>query len=357
MTRRPRGRWWFAPILAAAGLAAALAAAEGLLRVSHPLLSRDLKVVWIRSQLMRHNKLHRVHPELLWAPAPGLTLRYPSESRRWRLAHVGHDGDPNAGYRADAPIRDARLLVLGDSFTYGFEVDQDDTWVERLRRAAGVTAVNLAVTSYGTSQEAAVYRLFGGRFRHDLVVQVIAANDPLDNVFFNEVNPRKDPRIVNLCWFIGAAQGGAACRTALWAVNNTVLGGIVVFQLQAYAKRRWDEDPLMRRGTEMICEDVRSVAALAKRRKARYAAVMTGHWTHRRLSGLRARLESCLDDAGVPWLELDELAEARRRGRPMIGRFDWHWNEEGHAYVAAKIEAFLREKKLLPPVSSPPKAS
>ena len=52
------------------------------------------------------------------------------------------------------------MLLLGDSITFGFEVDDAETFAARLVEA-GVGTVNLAVPGWGADQE--VLRLRGQR--------------------------------------------------------------------------------------------------------------------------------------------------------------------------------------------------
>jgi hypothetical protein len=259
----------------------------------------------------------------------------------WRLKHVPYPDDPTTGYRADAPAKvPVDLAVIGDSYTYGFEVDQDRTWVEVLKRTTGLNAVNLAVTSYGTSQEADLFRLYGKSFKPKAVLQVIATNDPLDDVYYNEFNAKKDPRLSNLCWHMGLPQPSFVCDAATRLMKSSILGCLAVFQIQARVKRNYNKEG-MTRGTEMICADAKAVKEEARRGGAKYAAALIGFWGNPGVAPYRARLDACLAREGIPVLFLDELAESRRRGRPFFGRFDLHWNDEGHAFVASRVKEFL----------------
>ncbi|MDQ4065163.1 MAG: SGNH/GDSL hydrolase family protein [Actinomycetota bacterium] len=89
---------------------------------------------------------------------------------------------------ADVPEGGIRVLVLGDSMTAGFEVEESATYSahaeERLRTLADVPVqvVNGGVRGYGTDQ---VYLLFRDRLREldpDIVVYHTTANDPDDVV-------------------------------------------------------------------------------------------------------------------------------------------------------------------------------
>lgn len=58
------------------------------------------------------------------------------------------------GFRDDdASLEDPEILVLGDSYAFGWGVEQHETLEAELERRLGRRALNLAVAGYGTTQE------------------------------------------------------------------------------------------------------------------------------------------------------------------------------------------------------------
>jgi hypothetical protein len=53
---------------------------------------------------------------------------------------------------AESEIRTGQILAVGDSFTEGWEVDDDETWPAYLEKVAGKAVVNAGVGGYGTDQ-------------------------------------------------------------------------------------------------------------------------------------------------------------------------------------------------------------
>lgn len=53
---------------------------------------------------------------------------------------------------AETGIRTGQILAVGDSFTEGWEVDDDETWPAYLEKATGKAVVNAGVGGYGTDQ-------------------------------------------------------------------------------------------------------------------------------------------------------------------------------------------------------------
>jgi hypothetical protein len=81
-----------------------------------------------------------------------------------------------------------RILVLGDSYAFGFGVESDQTFSrlleDQLRAGTGriVRVVNAGVPAYGTAQELKFYRHHRAELAPDLVVLAFYANDYVDNM-------------------------------------------------------------------------------------------------------------------------------------------------------------------------------
>lgn len=88
----------------------------------------------------------RYHSELGWEPIPGH-----SGQLLERPISFSKDGlrEHNLGRR---PAVGASILALGDSYTEGYAVGNDDTWPAYLERHAGRRVLNAGVRSYGLDQ-------------------------------------------------------------------------------------------------------------------------------------------------------------------------------------------------------------
>lgn len=82
-----------------------------------------------------------------------------------------------------------RVLVLGDSFTEGYTVDQQDLFSIRLNArlseahsGSQITVINAGTTGYSTDQELLLLRQVGARLEPDLVVLMFCDNDLLYNL-------------------------------------------------------------------------------------------------------------------------------------------------------------------------------
>ncbi len=77
-----------------------------------------------------------------------------------------------------------RILVLGDSFAWGYGVEQGKNFTDRLEELLGspVEVINAGVSGYGTDQELLSLEREGMKYEPDLILIAFASNDfMLDN--------------------------------------------------------------------------------------------------------------------------------------------------------------------------------
>lgn len=128
-------------------------------------------------------------PEIAFALQPGFdeTLA----GNRYRINQHGMRG---ADVTLHKPAGTKRVVVLGDSYAFGFGVAEDATISAQLQhrlngKHPGVQVLNMGVPGYQTGQQARVLERDGLRFDPDLVVLVYFANDNMAVTFLY------DPRV------------------------------------------------------------------------------------------------------------------------------------------------------------------
>ncbi len=104
---------------------------------------------------------------------------------RVRYAH-NSKGLRDDEYPYQKPANTYRILVLGDSFTYGFGVEQTETMAEVLERLlkeqGDFEVVNMGVAGYGVGQEMLYYEMEGYKYQPDLVILFFFENDISDSM-------------------------------------------------------------------------------------------------------------------------------------------------------------------------------
>jgi len=87
----------------------------------------------------------------------------------------------------EKPAGTKRIVVLGDSFSMGYEVSLEDSFLVQMEnrlKAAGqkVEVVNLSVSGHGTAEELLMLQNEGIKYHPDLVLVCYNSTDPEDNV-------------------------------------------------------------------------------------------------------------------------------------------------------------------------------
>ena len=111
-----------------------------------------------------------------------------SISQSW-LAKLGRPRTPSGGLSA-IPIRSVatppnalpwisrgtlRIVLLGDSYTWGYGVPEDGTFASLLaRRLPATEVINMGCSGYGTDQELLALEEHGVHFRPDVVIMVVS---------------------------------------------------------------------------------------------------------------------------------------------------------------------------------------
>jgi hypothetical protein len=176
--------------LAAAFLALALVCAWGWRRAAHQRTSLAALSPAQRQALAR--EMIAVSPGVFvpaqFEPAIGYTLRPAARITAWGDTFASNE----LGYRSASPPgrrggeRAFRVLFLGDSWTYGMGIREEESFPERFAELAGrlgagngrpVRAFDLALPGYNTLNEIAALDFFYDLFRPDAVVICPTGND------------------------------------------------------------------------------------------------------------------------------------------------------------------------------------
>lgn len=129
--------------------------------------------------------------ELGWAPAPNLDHVYYGGD--YSMAVVTDADGNRLGRLGSVPADAERVMLLGDSYTFGWGVSTSETYasqLDELLAKQSVRAANLGVSGYGTTQS--VLRLERYLRQHpdsELagIVFLHSHNDPTDNIVFESV--------------------------------------------------------------------------------------------------------------------------------------------------------------------------
>lgn len=124
---------------------------------------------WLRSResvervrVCRETTFGQWHPILGWSGRPGFSERMtevlPGPDGRlvpvldYRVTMNARGDRSTREYADRAPAGTRRVVVVGDSYTFGVGVDDDQTFCARLERKTGAEVVNLGMPGYSVAQ-------------------------------------------------------------------------------------------------------------------------------------------------------------------------------------------------------------
>jgi hypothetical protein len=148
----------------------------------------------VRPGFLRHT--HVEHPHV-YSETYGWALRAGShyEGRNGEVITVNSRGYRGREHAVEPAAHSRRVVMLGDSLTFGSGVSDGETFSDRLEATAGFEVVNLGVDGYGTDQELIRLENEGFSYRpHIVVLNFCIGNDYFDNALpvalYDGVSPK-----------------------------------------------------------------------------------------------------------------------------------------------------------------------
>jgi lysophospholipase L1-like esterase len=256
-----------------------------------------------------------------------------------------------------------RILVLGDSFTWGYGVEESERFSQVLEKSLNVEVINAGVSGYSTDQELLWYRSEGIKYDSDLVILELAGNDVGDNDHNLVSTVYYKPRFV--------LEDGQLILKGYPVPETSLQGKVIYFLSQRSAlayfliqryfdllslhsklKVQTDHANLADSGknaekepfklTIALLEEMRSIA---ESKKSKFLIVATDSWWNSTSSETYNDFIDTLRSKG--FLVLDVESMQGFDPEVMLIPNDGHWNQAGHRFVAKKIEALIETHHLL----------
>jgi len=239
-------------------------------------------------------------------------------------------------YPFEKPAGTKRLLVLGDSFVWGYGVGDSDIFTEvmetKFKRAKMPwEVINTGVSGWGNDQQYLYFAREGIKYAPDVVVLAFyIGNDPKNNV--------------------NSVQYGL--NKPLFQDMNLTLGNVPVPKPQdkEAQKLTLKVDPMMLtvRIMAKLAEECETIGAKLVVMKFGVFQMPKNPKVRQVEAGFHSKLAAIKNK--IHYLDLDKAFSAQGfTGKQLTeGIEDGHWNIFGHRMVADILQKFLSEKSLLP---------
>lgn len=273
----------------------------------------------------------------------------------------------------EKPAGTFRIVLLGDSLTFGSGVNDEDTFGRQLERILNARAggrryqvINAACASWGTAHHLVFLEETGFKFRPDLVLMAFHDDDPKDNRvsgFFAldaDGRPERKParrQTVSVVKRVTAMIPGYA-----WLAQHSHLFSALRLRLASWVKQfragdRTNTDFLdagRKRPAAVWPEaDWKLTAALLERVRDRAreegAAFALLHAPFPRYNrAVEARYAAMAEALKVPHLELIDLLAAATPDGPNYFPANRHFTPRGNRLIAEALARFLDRAGMLP---------
>jgi lysophospholipase L1-like esterase len=211
------------------------------------LLEGGVRLIGVGGTTLTRGRLHAFDPDAGWACHPGTDLRYAQPGSFDVRVRCNSRGLRDTEHDYPKPPDTRRIVVLGDSFVWGYGVEMEEMFSKQLERQLGDgdadgnadgdasrwETINLGVNGYSTVQELVRLETEGLHYAPDWVVLMFCHNDLEDNFDDKDgarpvvkVNPDDTMTIVNR-----PVRRRFRSRIAQWFGRNPRLFGVVTFCL------------------------------------------------------------------------------------------------------------------------------
>ncbi len=124
------------------------------------------------------SKYYQRDDELGWVPRKNIRGVHSKKGSFSTTFQTNSRGLRDKEYKLNKPDGVKRIVVLGDSFTWGFGVNDDEIYTERLESMLPNTEViNLGVTAYNLRREFNYLKHEGIKYSPDMVIVGVCLND------------------------------------------------------------------------------------------------------------------------------------------------------------------------------------
>jgi len=293
------------------------------------------------------NRVERMayHSSLGWIPKPG---RFGSD---W-TSNVDASGLRSNGKSISSPCRP--ILAVGDSFTFGDEVEDNETWAAYLEEILNKRVLNAGVGAYGIDQAVLRAELLLDEYHPDVVILSFISDD------INRTEFSSYPYGRGWKPYFEFANGSLSLRNVpvpekpaprRFQTLRRVLGYSFLANavLRRTAPRWWQNlpvvEPIHNEGENVSVDLLTRLDGLTKDRGGQFIAIALA--TNGRVGG-NARLPNVIKRAREKGIQVLDLSTETLKLRPdqlqRLFRPAGHYSPAMNRWIADHIAAFLYER-------------
>jgi len=244
-----------------------------------------------------------------FSPCDGSSVRLP----RITSVHINSDGFRDRDFSTDKPYGTFRIVMLGDSFTYGLDVNLNETFAKVLESKLNADkatttryeVLDMGVAGYDTRDELAFFKYKGLKYNPDMViVQFTGGGNDM------YLNPAEILKVAS------TLEGSLIDR---WQKSSIIVQ-------KRYASVPFDI------GWKNISEPLNELKSILKNKPV---IVLTLYSTDQEISALENLT------ASNNWILVDGNDIFANYKDYTLHPLDWHFNPTGHKLIADVLEKYV----------------
>jgi lysophospholipase L1-like esterase len=298
-----------------------------------------------------------------WKQTPNARKRFTNELGETAEVRYNEHGHRGPSYPLAREQGKPRILVLGDSFTGGTQVGDDELFTALLERFnPGWQVLNAGVAGYGTLQQLLYLQTSGLKHQPDLVLLMAFENDLTDNCSpaYPGIGPRPYARLSKESIEVLHDPEGLEFRK--YALPVPFLTALNQHSHLFYFLNTYIYQPLRaqemraRHAADWARAEQCGTVEVMSRLLDRMVRITADHDTRLAVVIIPTREEArqgkatVLDPVarycaqhGIPHLSLLEAMHRHKEAALAYFPKDIHWTRQGHQVAAQAISVFLRE--------------
>lgn len=298
-------------------------------------------------------------PILGWSHKPGQKGRFIHRDFSIDI-QINSDGLRDKDYSFERTDK-KRMLILGDSFSWGFGVEYPEIFSEILeQKHPDWEIINTSVSGYGTDQQLLYLKTRGIQYRPDIVLLLFSENDFFTNLlhevtwYYKPVFRIEHDKLVLDNYPVPKSTYKQKLdrffygRTYLFVriyreVNDMIrrLQSLKKFLLSGKdaEKKKKNNNSIhgeWKKGAVITNRLIIAINKLSQENHAKFILVSTP-MKHEQIT----LLEELSEKEAIPYLPLDQSFSNSPKSTTFA--HDGHWNPKGHKIVAIAIEKFLQD--------------
>lgn len=298
-----------------------------------------------------------------WAHQPGQENLFKTKQFQTNV-HINQKGLRDREHSYERTNNTRRILVIGDSFAWGYGVEEDQRFSSLLETTLGVEVINAGVSGYSTDQELIWFRKEGIKYDVDLVILVFSGNDVGDNhrqlvntIYYKPqfvLEEDQQPILTGYPVPKTSTQG-----KLIYSISQR--SALAYFLIQRYfnllsiygnfkgnsgvANSQMTVANSSRESFDLTIALLGEMRKITGSKEAKFMIVATDRWWNSPPGVTYNDFIDKLKDEGFLVLDVESIPgfDPETMNIPDDG----HWNQEGHEFVGIKIKDFIQINQLL----------